>query len=59
MERQQALKILNALANGVHPATGEPASHLKKYAITSTCCCRRLSSTYSWLREQRLVTGRA
>ena len=23
MERQQALKILNALANGVHPATGE------------------------------------
>jgi hypothetical protein len=23
MEREQALKILNALANGVHPATGE------------------------------------
>ena len=23
MEQQQALKILNALANGVHPATGE------------------------------------
>lgn len=23
MERQQALKILNALANGVHPSTGE------------------------------------
>lgn len=23
MERQQALQILNALANGVHPATGE------------------------------------
>jgi hypothetical protein len=23
MERQQALKILNALANGVHPLTGE------------------------------------
>ena len=23
MERQQALKILNALANGVHPITGE------------------------------------
>ena len=23
MERQQALTILNALANGVHPATGE------------------------------------
>ena len=23
MDRQQALKILNALANGVHPATGE------------------------------------
>src|SRR3954469_20554522 len=23
MERQQVLKILNALANGVHPATGE------------------------------------
>src|SRR5215204_2923798 len=23
MERQQALNILNALANGVHPATGE------------------------------------
>ena len=23
MERQHALKILNALANGVHPATGE------------------------------------
>ena len=23
MERQQALKILNALANGVHPATGQ------------------------------------
>ncbi len=23
MERQQAMKILNALANGVHPATGE------------------------------------
>ena len=24
MEREQALKILSALANGVHPATGEP-----------------------------------
>jgi hypothetical protein len=23
MEREQALKILNALANGIHPATGE------------------------------------
>jgi hypothetical protein len=23
MEREQALKVLNALANGVHPATGE------------------------------------
>ena len=23
MERQQALKVLNALANGVHPVTGE------------------------------------
>ena len=23
MEREQALRILNALANGVHPATGE------------------------------------
>ena len=23
MEREQAVKILNALANGVHPATGE------------------------------------
>lgn len=24
MEREQTLRILNALANGVHPATGEP-----------------------------------
>lgn len=36
MEREQALKILNALANGIHPATGEQFAAYSPYQHPDT-----------------------
>jgi len=49
MERHQALKILNALANGVHPATGEVFAADSPYQHPDTV--RALFEAVRWLDQ--------
>ena len=58
MERQHALKILNALANGVHPATGEVFAADSPYQHPDTVralfeAVRALDSDTTKLREDK------
>ena len=58
MERQHALKILNALANGVHPATGEVFAADSPYQHPDTVralfeAVRALDSDTSRPREEK------
>ena len=64
MEREQTLKILNALANGVHPATGEQFAADSPYQHPDTVralyeAIRIMQATQSVpvVRDQRSASG--
>ncbi|MDB5905657.1 MAG: hypothetical protein JWM26_4535 [Betaproteobacteria bacterium] len=54
MEREHALKILNALANGVHPATGEVFAADSPYQHPDT-----VRALFDAVRAMESGTGRA
>lgn len=55
MEREQVLKILNALANGVHPATGEQFAADSPYQHPDTV--RALFEAVRTLEQPRAPAG--